>query len=111
VLVPGPALDNDLARDFIRDVLMERYQTSLLLYDERYFSAQADDLSEDGMTVVEMHQGEPEMECGLGQVLRGRLRGDRPQGPAQRRPGASRSRSSRSRGQDRTRLAGVEDRA
>jgi phage terminase large subunit-like protein len=60
VYVPG-RLDNNLARDFIRDVLMEEHETSLLFYDERYFSTQADDLSADGMTVVEMHQGKPEM--------------------------------------------------
>jgi hypothetical protein len=39
--VPGGRLNNDLARDFIRDVLMVDYQPSLLFFDERYFATQA----------------------------------------------------------------------
>ena len=59
--VEGGRLDNDDARDFVVDVLLERYGGRLLFYDERYFSTQAIDLSQAGMTVVEMHQGKPEM--------------------------------------------------
>lgn len=59
--VPGGRLDNDDARDFVRDVLLSRFDAPLLFYDERYFDTQANDLSQDGMTVVEMHQGKPEM--------------------------------------------------
>lgn len=59
--VEGGRLDNDDARDFIRDELLERFAPRLLFFDERYFDTQANDLSQDGMTVVEMHQGKPEM--------------------------------------------------
>jgi hypothetical protein len=61
VFVPGGRLDNDLVRDFIRYELMRDYAARLLFFDERYFDTQANDLSKDGMTVVEMHQGKPEM--------------------------------------------------
>lgn len=61
-VVPSNRLDNDDARDFIRDTLMADYATNLLFYDERYFYAQAEDLSDDGMNIAEMHQGKPEME-------------------------------------------------
>lgn len=61
VFVPGGRLDNNLARDFIRDELLPAFACRLLFYDERYFDTQANDLSNDGMTVVEMHQGKPEM--------------------------------------------------
>lgn len=61
VLVPGGRLDNNDVRNFIRDVVMVRWQPVLLFYDERYFDTQANDLSEDGLTVVEMHQGKAEM--------------------------------------------------
>jgi len=61
VFVPGGRLDNNLVRDYIRQVLMPAFHCKLLFYDERYFDTQANDLSNDGMTVVEMHQGKPEM--------------------------------------------------
>jgi excisionase family DNA binding protein len=61
VYVPGGRLDNDLARDFIHDVLIERFRARLLFFDERYFETQAKDLSDSGMSAVEMHQGKPEM--------------------------------------------------
>lgn len=61
--VPGNRLDNDDARDFVRDELMKRWSPRLLFFDERYFDTQANDLSQDGMTVVEMHQGKPEMQA------------------------------------------------
>jgi phage terminase large subunit-like protein len=60
-LSPGGRLDNDLVRDFIRDELMGRYAVRLLFFDERYFDTQANDLSADGLVVVEMHQGKEEM--------------------------------------------------
>jgi phage terminase large subunit-like protein len=60
-LVAGGRINNDDVRDFIIDELMERFQVRLLFYDERYFDTQANDLSQLGMTVVEMHQGKPEM--------------------------------------------------
>lgn len=66
VYVPGGRLDNDLARDFIRHGLGEDLglDVRLLFYDERYFDTQANDLAdEDGITVVEMHQGKPEMQA------------------------------------------------
>jgi hypothetical protein len=59
--VEGGRLDSDDAREFIRKVLLERFSPRLLFYDERYFDTQANDLSQDGFTVVEMHQGKPEM--------------------------------------------------
>lgn len=59
--VQGGRLDNDDARDYVRDVLLKRYNGRLVFYDERYFGTQAIDLSQDGLTVVEMHQGKPEM--------------------------------------------------
>jgi len=59
--VEGGRLDNDDARDFVREVLLERFNGRLVFYDERYFGTQALDLSQDGLTVVEMHQGKPEM--------------------------------------------------
>lgn len=59
--VEGGRLDNNDARDYIRTVLLKRFQGRLLFYDERYFDTQANDLSQDGMVVVEMHQGKPEM--------------------------------------------------
>jgi phage terminase large subunit-like protein len=61
--VEGGRLDNNDARDYIRDVLLKRFSGRLLFYDERYFGTQAQDLSQDGMTVVEMHQGKPEMKA------------------------------------------------
>lgn len=61
VFIPGGRLDNDLVRDFVRDDLMGTFTAQLLFFDERYFDTQANDLSRDGMTVVEMHQGKPEM--------------------------------------------------
>jgi phage terminase large subunit-like protein len=63
VFVPGGRLDNDLVRDFIRTRLLPDYNCRLLFFDERYFDTQANDLSKDGMTVVEMHQGKPEMQA------------------------------------------------
>jgi len=64
VLVGG-RLNNDDARDFVRDVLIPTYQVRGLFYDERYFYQQATDLSEeDGLVVVEMHQGSPPMQEG-----------------------------------------------
>jgi phage terminase large subunit-like protein len=60
-LVAGGRIDNDDVRDFILDELMERFQVRLLFYDERYFDTQAHDLSQVGLTVVEMHQGATEM--------------------------------------------------
>lgn len=62
VLVPGGRLDNDDARDFIQDVLMRDFTSRLLFFDERYFGDQARELSEAGMTAVEMYQGKPEMQ-------------------------------------------------
>lgn len=60
--VPGGRLDNDAVRDYIRNVLNRRYRVRLLLYDERYFSDQAAELSdEDDLLVVEMQQGKAEM--------------------------------------------------
>lgn len=61
VRVQSARLNNDDVRDFIAAELNERYRVSHVLYDERYFSSQADDLSDDGFNVVEMHQGKPEM--------------------------------------------------
>jgi phage terminase large subunit-like protein len=63
VFVEGGRLNNDDARDFIRDELMSHFATKLLFYDERYFDDQAEDLSRDGLTIVEMHQGKPEMQA------------------------------------------------
>lgn len=59
--VDGGRLDSNDARDYIRQVLLERFSPRLLFYDERYFTTQANDLSQDGFVVVEMHQGKPEM--------------------------------------------------
>jgi phage terminase large subunit-like protein len=61
VFVPGGRLDNDLARDFIRDELAERYTVRLVLGDERYFQDQLHELSESGMTAVELAQGSSQM--------------------------------------------------
>lgn len=59
--VEGGRLDNNDARDYVRELLMPRFGAQLLFYDERYFDTQARDLSQDGMLAVEMHQGKPEM--------------------------------------------------
>lgn len=59
--VAGGRLDNNDTRDYIRTVLLERFTCKLVFYDERYFGTQAQELSQDGLTVVEMHQGKPEM--------------------------------------------------
>jgi len=61
VFAPGGRINNDEVRDFITEELMERYQARVLFYDERFFDTQANDLSELGMTCVEMHQGKAEM--------------------------------------------------
>jgi phage terminase large subunit-like protein len=63
VLVPGGRLDNNLVRNEIRDAVMDEWTPRLLFYDERYFDTQANDLSNDGLVVVEMHQGKPEMQA------------------------------------------------
>lgn len=63
VFVPGGRLDNNLVRDYIRDELMRQFTPRLLFFDERYFDTQANDLSKDGLTVVEMHQSKPEMQA------------------------------------------------
>jgi phage terminase large subunit-like protein len=78
VLVPGTRLDNDLARDFVRDALMPRFQIQLLLYDERYFGDQAADLAEDGLTVAEMYQGKPEMQAAWDGFYQAIHEGDEP---------------------------------
>lgn len=59
--VDGGRLDNDDARDYAQTVLLEKFNGRLVFFDERYFGTQAIDLSQDGLTVVEMHQGKPEM--------------------------------------------------
>lgn len=59
--VAGNRLDNDAVRDYIHAVILERFGARLLFYDERYFDTQANDLAQDGMVVVAMHQGKPEM--------------------------------------------------
>lgn len=60
--VGGERLDNDDARDFVRDDLLRRFTARRLFYDERYFGDQARDLSdEDGMEVVPLHQSDREM--------------------------------------------------
>lgn len=59
--VPGGRLDNDDVRDYVHEVVLKRWGARLLFYDERYFDTQAHDLSQDGLVVVEMHQGKPEM--------------------------------------------------
>ncbi len=58
--VHGGRLDNDVATEFIRE-LGGRYQLGRLFYDERYFGDQAADLADDGLEVVELYQGRPEM--------------------------------------------------
>lgn len=66
--VAGGRLDNDDVRDYVLNVILERWAARLLFYDERYFSTQAADLSSDGLTVVEMHQGKPEMVAGWNEL-------------------------------------------
>lgn len=61
VFVPG-RLNNDLARDFIRDVLVPRFVVSGVFYDPRYFDDQADELAdEDDLTTVELTQSDEPM--------------------------------------------------
>lgn len=59
--VAGGRLDNNDARDYVLEVLLKRFNPRLVFYDERYFSDQAEDLSQAGFVCVEMHQGKPEM--------------------------------------------------
>lgn len=66
--VTGGRLDNDDVRDYVLNVVLKRWAARLLFYDERYFSTQANDLSKDGLTVVEMHQGKPEMVAGWNEL-------------------------------------------
>jgi hypothetical protein len=61
--VHGGRLDNDVARDFILETLGARYKLGHIFYDERFFGDQANDLSDAGLNVVEMHQGKPEMQA------------------------------------------------
>jgi phage terminase large subunit-like protein len=61
--VAGGRLDNDDARDFILEELGGRYELGMVFFDERYFGDQANDLDEAGLTVVQMHQGKPEMQA------------------------------------------------
>ena len=57
----GGRLDNDLARDFIRDVLLDRFGRSWPLLRRALLRHQANDLAGRRDDVVEMHQGKPEM--------------------------------------------------
>ncbi len=61
VFVPGGRLDNDLLRDFILNVLCERFYVVLALADPRYFDDQLKELGETGIEVVEMIQGSTDM--------------------------------------------------
>lgn len=64
VFVAGGRLDNDLVREFIRDKLISQYTVKIVLGDERYFADQLHELSDqDGLLVVEMHQGQQEMQA------------------------------------------------
>lgn len=65
--VAGARLDNDDARDHITDVIVPRNPVRLVFYDERYFETQANDLSRDGFTVVDMHQGKAAMRAAWGE--------------------------------------------
>lgn len=61
-LVTG-RMNNDAARDFIRQKLMVEYEVRAVFYDERYFDDQAEELGEeDELVIVEMHQGSPPMQ-------------------------------------------------
>lgn len=63
VYVPG-RLDNDLARDWIREELIGKcgYQISGVFYDPRFFDDQADELSdEDDLVTVELTQSDEPM--------------------------------------------------
>lgn len=59
----GRRIRNSDLRDYIAGPIASRVAVLGVLYDERYFSSEADELEEDGFTVVEMHQGQPEMEA------------------------------------------------
>ena len=62
VFVPGGRLDNDVVLEFVRSVLMRDHVVRLVMFDERYFTAQASRLSdEDDLVVVEMQQSQAEM--------------------------------------------------
>jgi hypothetical protein len=51
-------------REFIRDELISNYTVKIVLGDERYFADQLHELADqDGLLVVEMHQGQQEMQA------------------------------------------------
>jgi phage terminase large subunit-like protein len=59
VFVPGGRLDNNLVVDYIREELMRDYDVRLVVFDERYFTEQAQRLAEDDdLMVVEMQQAQ-----------------------------------------------------
>lgn len=61
VFTPG-RLNNDLARDFIRDELLPRFEIKVVAYDPRYFDDQADELAdEDDLTTLELTQSDEPM--------------------------------------------------
>lgn len=62
VFVPGGRLDNDLVVAYIREELIPAYSIEIVLGDERYFTDQLHELSEeDGILVVEVSQGSAHM--------------------------------------------------
>jgi hypothetical protein len=79
--VPG-RLNNDDARDFIRDVLLPTYQIKALAYDPRYFDDQADELSDDDdILTIELTQSDRPMrdawDALYERIYEGRRRGSR----------------------------------
>jgi phage terminase large subunit-like protein len=62
VHVDGRRIRNGELRDFIRGPIASRVPVLGVFYDERFFSSEADELDDDGFVVVEMHQGQVEME-------------------------------------------------
>jgi hypothetical protein len=76
VYVPGGRLDNDLARDFIHDVLIERFRASAAVLRRAVFrDAGERPVGLDGMSAVEMHQGKPEMNAAWDGLVRRDPRG------------------------------------
>lgn len=76
--VEGGRLDNDDARDFIRDVLLKRFEGRLVFYDPLYFNEQAKDLAQDGFTCVEMNQSGDETKAAWNEFYADLHEGPRP---------------------------------
>jgi phage terminase large subunit-like protein len=76
--VPG-RLNNDDARDFIRDVAARAVQIKALAYDPRYFDDQADELSDDDDVTDDRADAVRQSDAGrVGRLLRADLRGATP---------------------------------